>query len=260
MGNGKLEAERPLSPHLQIYRPMLTMMMSIAHRISGASLAVGFLLLAWWLVGIASGPEQYATVSHFFAGIPGRLLLFLFTWSLLHHMLGGIRHLIWDTGHGLDHVSIEVFAWAHHHRFDRAHDPDLGGGLLAEGGLSMATPLKRVRGLGTAHRGTETFWRQRLTAIANVPLTIFLILSIVTHIGASFDDVQAYLARPSSPCHARSRASRPRIHMRIGLKEIIEDYVHGEGCKVAAIVGATFFAVGIALACAFAIFKISLGA
>ena len=112
MGNGKLKAERPLSPHLQIYRPMLTMMMSIAHRISGAALATGFVLLAWWLVAIAAGPEQYAQVSSFFASIPGRGLLFLYSWALIHHMLGGIRHLIWDTGHGLDKVSIEIFAWA----------------------------------------------------------------------------------------------------------------------------------------------------
>ena len=107
----KLEAERPLSPHLQIYRPMLTMMMSIAHRITGASLAVGFALLTWWLVAISIGPEAYATVDSFFGSFIGRLLLFLFTWSLIHHMLGGIRHLIWDTGAGLDKVSIEVFAW-----------------------------------------------------------------------------------------------------------------------------------------------------
>ena len=112
MGNSTTEARRPLSPHLQIYRPMLTMMMSIAHRISGAANAVGFLLLVWWLLAIASGPEAYAEVSSFFAGSPGRLLLFLFSWSLIHHMLGGIRHLIWDTGHGLDKVSIEIFAWA----------------------------------------------------------------------------------------------------------------------------------------------------
>jgi len=112
MANGKLEPARPLSPHLQIYRPMLTMMMSIAHRISGAATAIGFLLLAWWLVAIASGPEAYATVSGFFASLPGQVLLFLFSWALIHHMLGGIRHLIWDTGRALDKTSIEVLAWA----------------------------------------------------------------------------------------------------------------------------------------------------
>ena len=112
MANGKLEPARPLSPHLQIYRPMLTMMMSIAHRISGAANAIGFLLLAWWLVAIASGPEAYATVSGFFTSLPGQVLLFLFSWALIHHMLGGIRHLIWDTGRALDKTSIEVFAWA----------------------------------------------------------------------------------------------------------------------------------------------------
>jgi succinate dehydrogenase / fumarate reductase cytochrome b subunit len=112
MGNAKLGAKRPLSPHLQIYRPMLTMMMSIAHRVSGASLAIGFLLLAWWLLAISLGPEPYAQVSGFFGSITGRTLLFLFSWALIHHMLGGIRHLIWDTGHGLDKVSIEIFALA----------------------------------------------------------------------------------------------------------------------------------------------------
>lgn len=107
----KLEAERPLSPHLQIYRPMLTMMMSIAHRITGFGNAVGFALLTWWLVAISIGPDAYATVDAFFGSLIGRLLLFLFTWSLIHHMLGGIRHLIWDTGHALDKTSIEVAAW-----------------------------------------------------------------------------------------------------------------------------------------------------
>ena len=111
MDNAKLTANRPLSPHLQIYRPMLTMMMSIAHRISGVANAVGFLLLAWWLVAIASGPEAYATVEHFFSSLVGRTLLFLFSWALIHHMLGGIRHLIWDTGRALDKTSIEVLAW-----------------------------------------------------------------------------------------------------------------------------------------------------
>jgi succinate dehydrogenase cytochrome b subunit len=107
----KLEAERPLSPHLQIYRPMLTMMMSIFHRITGFGNAVGFALLTWWLVAISIGPDAYATVNAFFESLLGRALLFLFTWSLMHHMLGGIRHLIWDTGAALDKTSIEVAAW-----------------------------------------------------------------------------------------------------------------------------------------------------
>ena len=112
MTHGKVEARRPLSPHLQIYRPMLTMLMSIAHRVSGLANAIGFGLLAWWLIALAAGPQQFWQVERFFTSIPGRALLFLFSWALIHHMLGGIRHLIWDTGRGLDKTSVEVFAWA----------------------------------------------------------------------------------------------------------------------------------------------------
>lgn len=91
---------RPLSPHLQIYRPMLTMMMSIVHRITGAGLYFGMLMLAWWLIATAAGPAAYAKFQWFMESFIGRLTLFGFTWALLHHMLGGIRHLIWDTGRG----------------------------------------------------------------------------------------------------------------------------------------------------------------
>ncbi len=124
----------------------------------------------------------------------------------------------------------------------------------------MATPLARVRGLGSAHRGTETFWRQRLTAVANVPLVLFLIWSIVTHIGADYATVKAYLAQPLVAAAMLALVISAAIHMRIGLKEIIEDYVHGEGAKIAAVILATFFAVGVGLASALAIVKISLGA
>ncbi len=123
----------------------------------------------------------------------------------------------------------------------------------------MATPLKRVRGLGAAHRGTETFWRQRVTAIANIPLVIFLVLSIVSHIGASYAQVKAYLAQPIVAVLMLALILSAAIHMRIGLKEIIEDYVHSEYCKVAAILLVTFFAGAVGLACTLAILKISLG-
>ena len=98
---------RPLSPHLQIYRPMLTMMMSIVHRITGAGLYFGMLLLAWWLIATAAGPSAYAKFQWFIETLIGRLILFGFTWALIHHMLGGIRHLIWDTGRGLGPVERE---------------------------------------------------------------------------------------------------------------------------------------------------------
>ena len=123
----------------------------------------------------------------------------------------------------------------------------------------MATPLGRVRGLGSAHKGTETFWRQRVTAVANIPLVIFLVLAIVTHLGAGYDEMRSFLAQPVVAIALLALIISAAIHMRIGLKEIIEDYVHGEGAKVAAILLATFYAVGIALASVYAIVKIGLG-
>jgi succinate dehydrogenase / fumarate reductase, membrane anchor subunit len=122
----------------------------------------------------------------------------------------------------------------------------------------MATALKRVRGLGSARSGTETFWRQRMTAVANVPLILFLILSIVMHIGADYAEVRAYLAQPVVAVLFLALVINAAIHMRMGLKEIIEDYVHG-GTKVFAILLATFYAAGIGLASVVAILKISLG-
>jgi len=112
MPDAKSPRPRPLSPHLQIYRPMLTMMMSIFHRITGSALYVGTLLFAWWLIAAASGPEAFATASAFFGSLIGRLVLFFYTWALLHHMLGGLRHLAWDTIHGLEIPTFEFTARA----------------------------------------------------------------------------------------------------------------------------------------------------
>lgn len=78
------------------------MAMSVFHRVTGAALFFGTLLLAWWLIAAASGPKAYADVEWFMATIIGRLILFGYTWALVHHMLGGIRHLIWDTLHGFE--------------------------------------------------------------------------------------------------------------------------------------------------------------
>ena len=102
---------RPLSPHLQIYTPLVNMMMSIVHRITGAALYVGTLLLAWWLLAAATGPEQFALASGFFASPLGMLLLLGYTWAFMHHLLGGVRHLIWDTGRGFNLATVDVLCW-----------------------------------------------------------------------------------------------------------------------------------------------------
>jgi succinate dehydrogenase / fumarate reductase, cytochrome b subunit len=94
--------QRPISPHLQIYRLTLTLVMSGLHRISGIALYFGSLLLAWWLIAIASGPNAYANAQWLMGTIIGRLVLLGYTWALIHHALGGVRHLIWDTIHGLE--------------------------------------------------------------------------------------------------------------------------------------------------------------
>lgn len=93
-------AERPLSPHLQIYRPMLTMMMSIVHRITGVALYFGTLLLVIWLIAAATSPEAFATVNGIYGSWLGLLVLVGFSWALIHHAIGGVRHFVWDTGAG----------------------------------------------------------------------------------------------------------------------------------------------------------------
>jgi succinate dehydrogenase / fumarate reductase, cytochrome b subunit len=104
--------QRPLSPHLQIYRWPLPMVMSILHRVTGVGLYFGTILVVWWLMAVGSGPGGYARLTGFFNSWFGRLVLFAYTWTLIHHMLGGIRHLIWDTGRGFEQNEREWLALA----------------------------------------------------------------------------------------------------------------------------------------------------
>jgi succinate dehydrogenase / fumarate reductase cytochrome b subunit len=104
--------ERPLSPHLTVYRPPITMTMSIIHRITGGALYFGTLLVAAWLMAAASSQGAFDWVNWAFGTWLGRLILFGYTWTLMHHMLGGVRHLIWDTGAGLEKHTASKIAWA----------------------------------------------------------------------------------------------------------------------------------------------------
>ena len=101
---------RPLSPHLEVYRMTLTMAMSIVHRITGVGLYIGVALLAWFLLALSGDATSFATFSGFIRSVIGQLLLLGFTWALFHHMLGGVRHALWDAGYGLDHPLRERLA------------------------------------------------------------------------------------------------------------------------------------------------------
>lgn len=104
--------DRPLSPHLQVYRPQITSVMSILHRLTGIALAVGTLLLVWWLVAAAAGPDEFAAVQGFAGSIVGRVLLFGWSWALFYHLCNGIRHLVWDVGCGFELKTVYATGWA----------------------------------------------------------------------------------------------------------------------------------------------------
>ena len=108
---GKL-VRRPLSPHLQVYRPQLTSVLSIMNRVTGIAISAGTLLLVWWLVAAASGPSAFGVVQDFLGSFIGLFVLFGWTASLMYHFFGGIRHLVWDSGHGYDLPQVHASGWA----------------------------------------------------------------------------------------------------------------------------------------------------
>src|SRR5258708_6162837 len=213
MAETKAPVERPLSPHLMVYRWPLPMAMSIAHRITGSGLYFGTLLVAWWLIAAAAGPNPYSNVAAFMSSFFRRLILFGSTWALLHHMAGG----------------------------------------------KMSMPLARVRGLGAAKSGTEHFWRQRLTAVANVPLTIAFVVILVSLLGRNHAAAAQVLGSPLVAIVMLLFIASITTHMRIGMQVIIEDYVHAEPVRLILLMGNTFFSLAVALASAYGILKLSFG-
>ena len=102
---------RPLSPHLQIFRPPVTMVTSILHRITGGALYFGSLVLVIWLMALADGPQTFDRVSQLYSSWPGQIILFGYSWALLHHIFGGIRHFLWDLGFAYGTPLRQRLAW-----------------------------------------------------------------------------------------------------------------------------------------------------
>ena len=123
----------------------------------------------------------------------------------------------------------------------------------------MRTPLGRVRGLGSAKKGTEHFFMQRVTALANIPLTLFLVGALVVHAGADYTTMTAFLGNPLVGVVMLLLIVSATYHMKLGLQVVIEDYVHGEATKLLAIIANQFFALTIAVACSLAVLKLVIG-
>jgi succinate dehydrogenase / fumarate reductase membrane anchor subunit len=123
----------------------------------------------------------------------------------------------------------------------------------------MRTPLNKVYGLGSAKEGTDHFWKQRVTGLANIPLTLFLVGPIIALAGKDHSSVTAWLGSPLAAIAMMALILSGAIHMRLGMQVIIEDYVHGEGAKIISLMANTFFSILVGLSCMFAIIKLSLG-
>jgi len=130
---------------------------------------------------------------------------------------------------------------------------------MSTGTGRMRTPLSRVRGLGSAKSGTEHFWRQRLTAVANIPLTIGFVLIVMALLGRNHAAVMQILGSPLITIIMLLFIASVTYHMRLGMQVIIEDYVHDEIWKLVLLMANTFFTIAIGVICAFALMKISFG-
>lgn len=126
--------------------------------------------------------------------------------------------------------------------------------------MSLRTPLKSVRRLGSAKEGADHFWQQRLTGVANLVLAAFFVWLMVSLAGADYAAVKARLASPWVAIPLLLLIVSGMIHMRLGMQVIIEDYVHGEATKVVLLMANTFFAIAVGATCVFAVMKLSLGA
>jgi succinate dehydrogenase / fumarate reductase membrane anchor subunit len=123
----------------------------------------------------------------------------------------------------------------------------------------IRTPLARVRGLGSAKEGTDHFWRQRVTAVANLILVIFAVFLVLRLVGASYGQASEMLANPLVTIALGMLVLSGVIHMRLGMQTVIEDYIHSEGLKIVLLMLNTFFAIAVGATCILAVLKLAFG-
>ena len=199
-GNSTPARPRPLSPNIQIYRPQLTSVLSIANRITGLILSLGAVGLVIWLSAAAAGPQAYGVVQSVIGSWAGQVALFGYTFAFLH-LCGGIRHLVWDTVHGFELRSIYISGWTVVVSSVALTVIAWVISLLIAGWhpmnrRSFRSPLARALGLGSAKSGAQHWWAQRVSAIALVPLCLWFVVSIVTHAGSDYAVFVAWIRTP----------------------------------------------------------------
>ena len=212
--------QTPLSPFLQ-YRPQLTSVLSITHRITGVLLCAGAVLLSLWLVAIAAGAETYAAISGHIAAWYGRFVIFGFVFSLYYHLCNGIRHLLGRK------------------RFMTRR--------LLSG--------KKEKAEETVRR----WWYQRLSAVALLPLTLWFIYDMSTLASLEYAAVREWLAAPSTIILFILLIPALFYHAQIGIEEVIEDYIAHESQKTAATTLTRFLAAVCALASIAAVMTVTIG-
>ena len=194
------ERTRPLSPNIQIYRPQLTSVLSIANRISGVVLSISAVGLVVWLIAAATGPQAYAAVQSALASTIGQIVLFGATFAFFLHLCGGIRHLAWDAGYGFDLRCDLCLGMGRGGGERRAHRGSLDRRSVYGGVEPMARNACARRSVAPlawlGERWCRTLVEERVTAVALVPLTLWFVASIIAHRGSDYTAFIAWLKTP----------------------------------------------------------------
>ncbi|MDZ7811381.1 MAG: succinate dehydrogenase, cytochrome b556 subunit [Arhodomonas sp.] len=228
--------QRPLSPHIQVYAPQLTSVLSISHRLTGVLLTVGAVVLVVWLAELAWAAEP--RLQGWLATALGRVLQVLWSLCLFFHLGNGIRHLCWDSVRGFELRQIYASGWA-----------VIGLTVLATlaywavalavtgaGGAMKRRPrqgaLRRAQHLGSAHAGVAHWWWQRVSAVALVPLSLWFVLAILESAGDGAAAAREWLAQPEVATPMLLFLVVLLWHIGLGLRVIVEDYVHDRRWRV----------------------------